>query len=354
MYLNTINTSNNTNIYIKNDSSLDTVISENPKLKKSDITEEQLLADRKAADIFKTDSVKQSMCADFSSLVGISGYSNISICDNTPKIDALADMAQKYTKYINENFDGDKKQDYLNSLSSYVNSTKASIASEITSNISEFFKLSAKDADDVKSNINSIIDNRLNNTKSTKESTSLKDMNYDDLKTLNASIEGISKSLYNDFYSSENVDSRVGAMGMAEMKTSFIQEKTNLPSNIKIMISDRVNNEISKGIDEVCAYEKLSEHLKKVFNHENDDSYNNPNNDMIEKFRQRVLNTYKKFKDIKFDTDFMNNFINMMNNYSDDDHTSDWDNFVDKVYEKKDRSKYYLPSTKHNIINSFA
>lgn len=390
--MNTISDFRSMNNYTATQLDVNKVLTQNPEAKKSDITTEQLLANRNSTeDALYKDEVNQSMSADFSSLVGLSGFSVLSISDNTPKIDTLVNMTQKYTKYINDNFDGDKKQNYLDSLSFYVNSTKESIASEISCNISKFFNLNAQDASDVKNNIGSIIDNKLNNiTTPKKEATSFKDMNYDDLKILSAGIESISKSMYSDYYSSEDGTYQVASLGMAKMKANFIVAKTDLSTSIKTELSNCVDNKIIEEIGDISKKQEFVEKLREVFAKEKGFSLEDITGDnstkILEKLKERTSNTYKKFKNVVFDKDFMNNVLGIMNDiknqYSDDiDYykkvddklgtgiskslaesqstiteklNSDWNNFINKVYTGNDKSQYYLPSSNHNVVDSFA
>lgn len=388
--MNGINSIKGISDYTIDKSVIDRVKSENLETNKTcklNISEKQLLPNQSVTNL---DDIEQAMLTDFTDLSrwSWSSFSTLYFKDNTQKIDNLVDTAKKYTKYINDNFNGDKKQTYLDSLNGYVNSARNLISSEISCNIGKFFDLDANDISDIKNNINSIIDNKLNNTTTKSKTTSLKDMNYQDLKILSAGIEGIGKSLMEDFYCSDGFN--VAALGMAKMKTNFIVEKTNLSDNIKTKLSDYVDNKLTKELDSIYKALEFMQKQREVFAKEKgfslEDITGENSFSRLEKLKGRASNTYKKFTNIKFDMNFMNNFLGIMKNindqYSDDiDYykkvdaklgtgisksivesqktindklTCDWNDFIDKVYIEDDKSQYYLPSSNHNIVYTFA
>lgn len=335
-----------------------------------------------------SDDFEQNMAADFTSVSKWSGFSNLHFQDNTHKIDDLVDTANKYTKYINDNFTGDKKQDYLNSLNGYVDYAKDLISSEISFYIGRFFDSHNNDISDIKNNIDGIIDNRLNNIITSGEATSLKDMNYNDLKILSAGIDGISKSMLEDFYSSGGFDA--ASLGMAKMKTNFIVEKTNLSASLKTKLSSFVDKKIDKDLDDIYKSIDFMQMQRAVFAREKgfslDDITGVDSSNMAQKLKERSSNNYKKFATIKFDMNFMNSFLDIMKNIDEqnkedinyykkidaklgtgiaksvsqkqktfaDNLTSDWNNFIDKVYTGPDKSQYYLPASNYNIVDTFA
>lgn len=384
MYLNAINTLKDISDYTKNKYITDKVSSENlqtDKTYKPNISEEQFSPNRTAIN---SDDIEQAMRKDFTNLSQWSGFSNMYFQDNTQKIDNLVDTAKKYTKYINENFSGDKKQNYLDSLNGYVDFAKGLISSEISFNIGKFFDLNKNDISDIKNNIGSIIDNKLNNISDTKETTSLKDMNYHDLKSLSAGIDSISKSFEDFYFSADGLN--VGSLGMAKMKTNFIVEKTNLSDSIKTKLSERVDNKITEQLDDICKAQEFMQKQRKAKGFLLEDITDEDSSSILKKLKEHVSKTYKKFVNVKFDKDFMNNLLNIMKDsngqYSDDidyykkvdakqgngtskslpksQNTStdklacDWNNFIDKVYTGDDKSQYYIPSSNHNIVNAFA
>lgn len=384
MYLNAINTLKDISHYTKNKYVADKISSENlqtDKTYKPNISEEQLSPNRTA---ISSDDIEQAMLKDFTNLSQWSGFSNLYFQDNTQKIDNLADTAKKYTKYINENFSGDKKQNYLDSLNGYVDFAKGLVSSEISFNIGKFFNLNGNDTSDIKNNIDSIIDNKLNNIAGTKKTTSLKDMNYQDLKVLSAGIDSISKSFEDFYFSGDGLN--VGYLGMAKMKTNFIVEKTNLSDSIKTKLSECVDNKITKEMDSIYKALEFMDKQRKakgfLLKHITDEE----SFSILKKSKEHVSKTYKKFANVKFDKDFMNNLLNIIKDsnekHSDDtdyykkvdvkqgtgtsksisksqnDTTDklacDWNNFIDKVYTGDDKSQYYIPSSNHNIVNIFA
>lgn len=335
-----------------------------------------------------SDYLKDSMLTDFTNLSKWSGNSSMYSQDNTYKIDKLVDTAKKYTKYINDNFTGAKKQDYLNSLNGYMNYAKDLISSEISYNIGRFFDLDNNDISGIKNNIDSIIYNRLNNITTTGEATSLKDMNYKDLKILSAGIDGISKSLLQDFYSSSGYG--VSTLGMAKMKTNFIVEKTNLSASLKTKLSSFVDNKIAKDLDSIYKSIEFTQMQREVFARERGYSLADitgvDSSSRVKYLKERTLDNYRKFANVKFDMNFMKSFLSIMKSvnkqYSEDidyykkidaklgseiaksisekqrtitdDLSCDWNDFIDKVYTSEDKSQYYLPASNHNIVDAFA
>lgn len=386
-----INTFKGISDYTTNKYVVDKVPSENIEIDKTEkiyeinISENQLLPKKYPTNL---DDIEQSMCTDFANLSQWSDFTTLYFKDNTEKIDNIVDMSKKYTKYINDNFNGDKKQNYLDSLNGYVNFAKDIVSSEISFNIGKFFNLDKNDISDIKNNIDSIIDKKLKNTTIIDKTTSLKDMNYQDLKILNIGIEEISKSMIRDFYFSDGLN--VSALGMAKMKTNFIVERTNLSDKIKTKLSDCVDKKITEELDSIYKALDFSQRQRKVFAKEKGVSLEEitgiDSSTRLEKLKERTSNTYKKFKNIKFDNNFMNNFLSIMKNineqYLDDINyykkvdaelgtgisksiselqrtitdklTCDWDNFIDKVYTEDEKSQYYLPSSSHNIVDTFA
>ncbi|KAJ52461.1 hypothetical protein BD780_001096 [Clostridium tetanomorphum] len=376
--------------YTIDKSVIDRIKSENLQTEKTytpNISKEQLLPNQA---ITNPDNVEQAMLKDFTELSRFSwsSFSPLYFKDNTQKIDTLVNATKKYTQYINDNFDGDKKQKYLDSLNKYVNLAKSSISDEISCNISKFFKLDINDTNDIKNNISSIIDNKLNNTTKTDKSTSLKDMNYEDLKILSAGIESIGKNLMEDFYCSDGYN--VASLGMAKMKTNFIVQKTNLSDNIKKKLSDCVDNKVNKELDCIFKVQGFAQRQREVFAREKgfllEDITGVDSSSRLEQLKKRTSNTYKKFTNIEFNMNFMNSFLNIMKDInkqcSDDiDYykkvdaklgtgisksisesqktitdklTCDWNDFIDKMYIEDDKSQYYLPSSNHNIVCTFA
>ncbi|ENK1243829.1 hypothetical protein AB2063_001986 [Clostridium botulinum] len=177
---------------------------------------------------------------------------------------------------------------------------------------------------------------------------------------------------------------------MAKMETNFIIEKTNLSTNIKKELSDCVDNKINESLNDIYKAFNVFQKLQNVFAKEKgfllDDITGEDSLSRLKELQERNSNTYDKFKNIKFDKNFMNNFLNIMKNinkqysdnikyYKDIDYklesktsnhilelqktindrlTSDWNDFIDKIDIKDNKSKYYLPSNDHNIINNFA
>lgn len=386
MYVNTINTLKDMSDYTKNKYVIDKVSCENlqtDKTCKLNISEEQLSPNRTAID---SDDFEQAMLKDFTNLSQWqwSDFSNLHFKDNTQKIDNLVDTTKKYTKYINENFIGDNKQKYLDSLNGYVDFAKDIISSEISSNIGKFFSLNTNDISDIKNNISSLIDNKLNNITDTKKTTSLKDMNYQDLKILSAGIDSISKSFEDYYFSADGLN--VSYLGMAKMKTDFLVEKTNLSDSIKTKLSDCVDNKITKEMDSIYKALEFMDKQRKAKGFLLQPMTDEESFSILEKSKDHVSKTYKKFVNVKFDKDFMNNLLNIIkdsnNKVSDDtDHykkvdakqegktnkslsksqntitdklACDWNNFISRVYTGDDKSQYYIPSSNHNIVNTFA
>lgn len=388
--MNGINSIKGISDYTIDKSVIDRVKSENLEINKTcklNTSEKQLLPNQ---SVTNSDDIEQTMLTDFTDLSrwSWSSYSTLYFKDNTQKIDNLVNTAKKYTKYINDNFNGDKKQTYLDSLNGYVNSAKDLISSEISCNIGKFFDLDANDISDIKNNINSIIDNKLNNTTTKSKTTSLKDMNYEDLKILSAGIESIGKNLMEDFYCSDGYN--VASLGMAKMKTNFIVQKTNLSDNIKKKLSDCVDNKVNEDLDCIFKLQGFAQRLREVFAREKGFSLEEitgvDSSSRLEQLKKRTSNTYKKFTNIEFNMNFMNSFLNIMEDINkqcsddidyykkvdaklgtgisksiaesqktiNDKLTCDWNDFIDKMPIEDDKSQYYLPSSNHNIVYTFA
>ena len=235
----------NTNTNINKDNNIEVTPSKNMVVLRPDSSKEL----SKNADPIKTDDFQEAMYQD---LTGFPIYYNKGCYqDNTGSLDSIISKAQKYKDYINNNFAGEDKKKYLNCLNEFTNDAAQIASSFIAGGIQNFFGLDQAKTQDISDNIVSIVTDKINVKVRAKQSTSLEDMDYDTLKTLSGGLAGIDKAFtYNMFCGFDDVNSHAACLGLANMETNFLVQKTDLPDKIKEQLTKRVNKKVEDGIND--------------------------------------------------------------------------------------------------------
>lgn len=356
---------------------------------KSNITQNELLNERISHDNETSCDFVNNMYQDVIDIKN-SSYNSVSD-DNIARIDTTVDKSKQYTEYINNNFQGKEKDDYLEVLSKAVSYSENEIADSVSKGFSEFLNLNEVDTKNISNNVISIISDKINGNISIDTIGSNLSMDYDGLKTLSSAIKGFSKNINVDIsVGLFDVAGRTASLDLAMMKTNFIVEKTNLPDKLKMQlltsVTDKVieqnkntliNQTILINAQDIIALERIGA-LRKFSGKNN---YNVESNNI----KNNIDNIYKEFNNIKFDknhfkTQLLDLLKNINTSYSEqvnynkdvdyqsgtnismgieksqttfsDKLSSDWNNFIDNTNIKDDKSTYYLPASNHAVIDT--
>jgi hypothetical protein len=311
--------------------------------------------------------------------------------DDVDKIDFITDKTKKYIDYINKNFQGEEKDHYLSVLNEVSNKVKGDIAEQISKGFSNFLNLNEKDTASLKDNVISIINNKISGKVDEDRINSSESLDYKGLKNLNAAIKGISKDFLdvNISVGFFDVTGRSSYLGLAMMKANFISEKTNIPDKFKNklleVVGAKVDGENKHTLINQAVFESLQGNSKTRLKNE---SYYSWAKDIVpEKIKDIIYNTYKDFKNMKFDNvNFRSQFMDLLNhidslysknieynqnkdsesgknisgslkeakNKINDAITSSWNDFLNKININEDKSSYYFTASNHNLIDNLA
>lgn len=271
-------------------------------------------------------------------------------------IDNIVKKERHYKNYINKNFHGTERKEYLKSLNENIDYAKDVIADSIVTKISCSLSCTTEELKDIKKDITSIIDNKIVGRNNSNKLTSIKDINYKDLKNIITGIDSINEnSTSNSFIN----------LGYAAMKANFINEKTDLPASIKAKFLENVENQKNAILMKIS----LDEVFKRSMGRE---EYNKFDKMYFDRLKKTTTQTYNNFSKLNFSKNFTENFIDELQrienfysknkeyfnnaNYESEkvnynNFASRWNNFINKIEISEEKSKYFLPSDENKLID---
>jgi len=303
-------------------------------------------------------------------------------------IEKLVSKDNYYRNHIETNFSGIEKKSYLKSLNENINHVKEKISASISKVIGNEMNFNDKELEDFKISINSIISDRIKGINLSTKATSLKNLNYNDLKNIVSALKGIDRSTQ----SSYNTNEQLSGIGLLAMKNKFIAAKTNLPDVVKTKFSDLITNRTQNLLKEKLHFLKLSHELDMCWNREEGIIVDEEAEELkLELFFKKIQKNFSELKDktnnINFESNnFKINFIDIIENlkslylettnepnntpeksgiHTSSKHiesknkilnalSSDWNMFLDSMSLSENKDNYYISPNNGNIIDHFA